>query len=237
MMQRRRFTLALAALPAACAMTERDSAPARPVPLPTVRVGDRWRYQQINRYNGAWVDEPTFEVVESEPEIRLQVSGRRSVATQMERFSSAWSVIDDPIYDIPISFAQPMPIVPIPIQAGQALNSQTTYRALGYGDTLRWTQRLSAERWERVQVPAGVFDCLRIVRVIAFTHPDVFRDNSTRTDTVWYAPDVNRWVQREWTGDFLSSGTPSGFAMVGTRMREDWYLWQLTAYLPAPTAK
>jgi hypothetical protein len=71
---------------------------------------------------------------------------------------------------------------------------------------------------------------LRIVRLINFEHPDVFRYSPERTDIAWYAPQVGRWVKREWTGDYMSGGPTS----LRGRTREDWVNWQLTAYQPAP---
>jgi hypothetical protein len=114
------------------------------------------------------------------------------------------------------------------------LYSETTYRVAGSPDALRWTQQLHADRWERVEVPAGSFDCLRISRVIGYQHPDPFRGFSTRNDVIWYSPQVNRWVKRVWSGDYVSSGLTGGPA--GVRGREDWVQWELLAYQPSVPA-
>jgi hypothetical protein len=231
---RRRFALALAALPAACSITGGPRVEPQPVPLPTVRVGDRWRYRQIDRFRNAWVDEPVHEVVAVSPDIRVRITDRRSTAPREERFSSPWSAIVDTSYETPIRFERPMPILPVPIELGESLASETTYRIDGSNSALRWSQTLHAERWERVDVPAGRFDCLRISRVIAYRHPDPFRGNASRSDTIWYAPQVNRWVQREWSGDSVSSGLTG--APAGIRGLEDWVQWQLVSYQPAAPA-
>jgi hypothetical protein len=228
---RRRIALALAALPAACAFPGGHTVAPLPLPLPTVRVGDRWRYRQIDRFRNAWVDEPVHEVIAVTPDIRVRITDRRSADPREERFSSPWSVIVDTSYDTPIQLARPMPILPVPIEAGESLLSETTYTVPGSREALRWTQQLHADRWERVEVPAGSFDCLRISRVIGFRHPDPFRGFSNRSDVIWYSPQVNRWVKREWSGDYVSSGLTG--APAGVRGREDWVLWQLVEYRPA----
>jgi hypothetical protein len=52
-----------------------------------------------------------------------------------------------------------------------------------------------------------------------------------RSDVIWYSPQVNRWVKREWSGDYVSSGLTG--APAGVRGREDWVLWQLVECRPA----
>ena len=68
-------------------------------------------------------------------------------------------------------------------------------------------------------------------RTIWFDYPDVFRFNSSRIDSVWYAPEVNRWVRREWTGDYQHENSLGKLG--GTRRREDWVRWELVSYTPA----
>jgi hypothetical protein len=79
-----------------------------------------------------------------------------------------------------------------------------------------------------VRVPAGDFDALRIRRAVWFQHMDWGRIMSRRTETLWYAPSVNRWVQREWSGEFKwDSGERGGW------FQEDWVAWRLVEYKPA----
>lgn len=77
-------------------------------------------------------------------------------------------------------------------------------------------------------MPAGQFDALRIDRRIWFTHADTRRSQSMRTEQLWYAPAVHRWVRREWTGQYL--GWP---IRRGGPAREDWIVHELQAYSPA----
>ena len=85
-------------------------------------------------------------------------------------------------------------------------------------------------------MPAGRYDCLRVSRIIAFEHPDSQKTSANRSDTLWYAPAVNRWVQRELRGDFIATGLGAGNPGSAERGREDWLLWQLTAYTRTPVS-
>lgn len=230
----RRLVLAAAAiLPAACASS--GTAPAAPVPAPRIRVGDRWRYRVIDRFNGRWIDEPTWEVVEAGAEVRMAVRGRRSGQPAEERFTPSWAVLEEWAFDQPLRFDAPMPLLPEPIAAGVSFSTSGTYTDPGSTKALRWNQRLSSGPWTSIEVPAGRFDCLRVSRVIAFEHADGFRQNSRRTDILWYSPQVNRWVQREWRGEYVSRGLGDNPAE-GVTALEDARLLQLTSWLPSPTA-
>jgi hypothetical protein len=73
---------------------------------------------------------------------------------------------------------------------------------------------------ERVQVPAGTFDAIRIEITQSWTSPSQTNDRGEsvqRTLSVWYAPEVRRAVRT------ISRGTPSAF--VDTQ-----YELELTSY-------
>jgi len=197
-----------------------------PVPPPSVRVGDRWTYAAINVYNQGVFDELTTTALENTPEIVVETA-RRDGSRFRERYASAWSVIVDATYGQPIAFETPMPIVPDGAQPGLSRRDTGRYRTDHPTDTFAWEQRLHVRGWQTLQVPAGAFECLRIDRLVNFVHPYPLRVFSQRTDSVWYAPQVNRWVQREWTGEYAIGPEPKS-----GRTREDWVRWQLTAYRP-----
>jgi hypothetical protein len=223
-----------AALPAValglggCAAPATMPAPpgAEPLPPPTVRVGDTWRYLLVNRYNSGVIGETTARVTAVAPEIRVLLDPDPRGEPLEERYHDAWSVLAEGTFDGLVTFETPMPLVPAGGISGTSQLTRGRYRSARSNDVLDWSQQLRLVGWERVTVPAGQFDALRIQRMINFRHPDVFRYDPRRTDTLWYAPAVNRWVAREWTGDFMSGGPAPQWA----RAREDWVSWQLVAY-------
>lgn len=232
-----------AALPAlglaGCATGSPPSGPVRQFEQPLVRVGDRWLYREINRYNQLPLADVQVTVTASAP---LTCSLRRTRsdstageiarpdAVQEERYAGPWAVDLEPTYDLTMDFAEPMPILPRSLRVGEAQYRETSYTVRGYSGRYRWTQHLKATGVERVATPAGNFECLRVQRMIWFDYPDVFRYRSARVDNVWYAPEVNRWVRREWTGDYQHENS---LDKMGSRRREDWVRWDLVAYTPA----
>jgi hypothetical protein len=71
-----------------------------------------------------------------------------------------------------------------------------------------------------VTVPAGRFTALRFFNIINFRYRNVAeRTAAQRLETVWFAPEIGRWVARESRGSFRES--------LGTPVYENTYRWEL----------
>jgi hypothetical protein len=225
------LALASAALPLAGCGTPalKVPVPATAAQPPRVRNGDRWRYGLTNLYNRLPVGTLTATVIETRPATRIGLvwsDGNRPPAEEI--YFEPWNIVQDPNWDREMVFATPQPLTPRDLIRPSTQSTATQFRVPGDSGQFGWTQTLFARGWERVEVPAGAFDCLRVERRIAFQHPDLLRLRSERSDTLWYAPAVSRWVQRESTGIFWRSSLRYG------GVREDWVLAQLLDYTPAP---
>ena len=215
---------------AGCAAPDIVPGPPGPVPPPRVRRGDRWQYLEINLYNGEPTGEIACEAVEGGEPVRIRRTRMDGRPLDDEFYGRPWQVQIEPHYPLTISLLAPMPLLPDRLEAGARRHDSTRYTVAGGSATYWWDQVLTAPRWERVRVPAGDFDCLRVERLINFEHPDRARAFSRRNDVLWYAPSVNRWVQRQWTGSFINKDS---LPRHGAE-REDWVRWVLVRYAPAP---
>lgn len=201
-----------------------------PLQTPRIRERDRWVYDEVNRYNGQLNGQLSVEVVAVDPlvRVRLQHSGR-AVPPAEESYHSGWNAVRESHFDEPIEFRDPIPTLTSVLAPGARERIVTDYRPQNSERRYRWHMYVDTRTWERIRVPAGEFDCLRIERRIWFVHPDPYRFNSERFETLWYSPRVNRWVQREWTGQYTIPG-----GRRGTLGREDWVRWSLREHVPAP---
>ncbi|HQD84413.1 MAG TPA: hypothetical protein PK929_15265 [Quisquiliibacterium sp.] len=224
---RRALLISGAALLAGCATPQFVAPPAAPVPPPTVRVGDRWRYQVVDRYSGRVTGLRAMQVAALQPQLRVAVTDGNDRPLAEETYARPWEVVQEPGYDLVQIFTQPIPVVPQPIAVGASARISGAYRLPGQDDQYFWSEWIDAPGWERIRVPAGEFEALRIERRIAFTHSDRWRLSAQRSETLWYAPAVNRWVRREWTGNYLWYG------MRRSPLREDWVAYELIDYAPA----
>ncbi|HMN64826.1 MAG: hypothetical protein KF786_07465 [Burkholderiaceae bacterium] len=221
--RRRLLLAAAAALPVGCAGPQFVPPPAGAIPAPRVQVGQRWRYDEINRYNGERRAVVTAEVVQVSPQLRVSLTDADGRRRDDEIYDRPWRVVQEPSYDYTQIFDRPVPLLPEPLAVGGGGFTQVGYRSvLGRDYPLVWNERMVARGWEDLRVPAGQFLALRVERIIQFVHIDFRREESVREETIWYAPAVNRWVQREWTGRYVIPG--GDFKPI---YREDWVRWQL----------
>lgn len=218
--RRRLLSAAACLLPAGCASPQFVAPPPGPIPAPMVRIGQRWRYETLDLYRGAKTGERVAEVVRATqplpsgsggdtPEgapIVVALTDASGAATGEERWARPWDVIVEPAYDAVQTFDPPMPLLPGRLEAGARRSDTSRYRVPQASGWLPWRQWLYAPGWERVAVPAGEFVALRVERMIDFRHLDGWREWPRRFDTIWYAPAVHRWVQREWTGEYRWPG-------------------------------
>lgn len=205
-----------------------SSAASRAVPgVPRIVTGDRWRYELRNLYNGQRTAVVEARVESAAGSLRVSITGADGSRRPDEVWADARRIVQEPSYDMVQLFTDPVPVLPQILEAGVRETFQTTYRVDGDVRARLWMQHLAVSGWERIRVPAGEFDALRVVRQINFEPTDPMRADGRRTDTAWYAPTVNRWVRREWTGSQAWSGL--------RRMRspEDYVGWQLLDYTPA----
>jgi hypothetical protein len=215
---RRRLLLAGAALPAACAApASRLPPPSEVPPPPRVTVGQRWRYETIDLYRGERIDVLHAEVLRADPPVDMRpglpiVRGTDAplvVALSNERgplgeelYTRSWDIVHELTFDAPQTYEAPMPLLPDRLEPGSRRRDATHYTVPNSSYRHYWRQSLRAMGWERVVVPAGSFDALRIERQIDFGHWDSWRELPRRIDILWYAPQIGRWVQREWTGQY-----------------------------------
>ena len=228
--QRRRVLLAGAgALLAGCAAPAHVPPPDGAGAAPVVRVGDRWRYAQIDLYRKERTAELTMEVAEAAPQLRVRVIDASATPRADEIYQEPWRVIQEPAYGEPIVFRNPNPVLPTRLETGARERINNRFRAARDELWLFWSEWIDATGWERVRVPAGEFVALRVERRIAFDHQDPFRTASAREETLWYAPQVNRWVRREWTGRYRAVGGGGREAWIN----EDRIAWELLEYRAA----
>jgi len=220
---------AVASLAGGCATEAIERVAEQPLPEPRPRLGDRWRYELINRFNNQRIGEVLAEVEESAPTLRVALRDADGRRLGDELYATPWAILQEPFYAFVQIFSTPIPLLPPSGRAGDARWHESSYRLPGTDLRYCWEVRNAAEGWERLRAPAGEFIVLRVVRDIVFAHPDFTRLRPWRRETLWYAPAIHRWVQREWAGWYLWPGERFP-------LREDFVRWRLLEHRPAPGA-
>lgn len=226
---RRFFLLSSAALSAGCAIRGRgaDAQPGQNVRQPV--VGQSWRYAKHDIYTRAVVDEQVDRVVSVDHSV--EIDSRYQAATSEEnaakqRWGAAllqrylghrdgaagtlpseiqdpWGMVEvDPHWSQVQVYETPIPLWPTQLRPGWQTSISTKYKTPTNQDGLPWRQTMKAHAWETISVPAGQFRTLRYTNMIQFQNDDGGRKDSLRQETLWFAPEVGRWVARESTGTY-----------------------------------
>lgn len=221
---RRFFLLSAAALSTGCVLHE-PTADATPRSVRQPVAGQRWRYAKRDFYTGFIVDEQVDRVKTVEPQVEIdsniEVAGEtppgwgeallkkfpgqeaKPAGDLLSEIQDPWGMLLlDPHWGQVQVYETPIPLWPAELVPGWRTRINTQYKTPADRSALRWNQTMRALAWERVTVPAGQFTALRFTNDIEFKHSDFSRTDSMRRETVWFAPEVGRWVARESRGSY-----------------------------------
>jgi hypothetical protein len=247
---RRSFLLSAAALSAGCA-SRRHGAAEPLTPAPSARppvVGQSWRYAKHDYYSGKLVDNQIDRItaVGGTVDIDSRSEAASAAKTAGSSWGSSWlskyvphpdspdaalpseiqqpwgSVLVDPHWSQVQVYETPIPLWPIQLRPDWKYHVLTKYKTPGNQSGLPWDQTMWARDWETVTVPAGTFKALRYTNLINLRSTDFSRDAAQRMETIWFAPEVGRWVVRESTGSYYMDDSS-----VDTPYNESGYRWEL----------
>jgi len=122
-------------------------------------------------------------------------------------------------------YRQPIPLWPSELRSGWRTFVNTEYKTPNAQTGLSWQQTMKAGGWERIRLSAGEFTALRYTNRIVFTSSDFGRYNCVRDETLWFAPEVGRWIARVSGGTFYhnDSALPQPF-------NENHFRWELLSW-------
>jgi hypothetical protein len=248
-MTRRFFLLSSAALSVGCAIRG-PAADATALSTQNVRqpVKDQsWRYAKHDFFTRKVVDEQVDRVGAVDHTVEIDSSYQAAHATVkpgwgadlLQKYTghrptdpvgSLPSEIQDPWGMVAVDphwsqvqvYETPIPLWPGQLEPGWQTRISTNYKTPADQDPLAWDQTMKAVAWETVTVPAGQFKALRFTNFIKFTHSDFSRTNSVRRETVWFAPEVGRWVARESQGTYYVADST-----IVQPYNENGYRWEL----------
>ncbi|MBC7944037.1 MAG: hypothetical protein H7X91_01950 [Burkholderiales bacterium] len=169
-------------------------------PAPALNRDAVWNYQVINAYNG------------------LEAGQLQSI--------DDWGLLDGTLINR-VEYAYPEPAYPFPLQAGRNWSVNTTVTV--NQKTFAANVRGQALGWERIKVPAGEFDTLKIRRQVYLQDQEWWRSGTEVYEIDWYAPELQQIVRRDTRSEYrdVARGRdPFG----GNVIKGDWNIVELTSY-------
>ena len=210
---------------------------------PSVAVGDTWTYRVRDAFTGLERGNQGHRVVDVAGDRIVMVVTREGGGEESWIYDRGWNWLKHPAHGL------------------QSFDYNPSYRAFDFplapGKT--WRARLTATDptngrrfpvwidgtvlgWEKIKVPAGEFDALRVERRVFFDYLEhTVRGRSEILEYEWYAPAVKQAVRREASAMYLSylygSGDSHGLLRAGRPsdggprfVRDDWLISELAAY-------
>ena len=229
-LSRRTFIASAALLPVACGVPlsyERGVPVPSPSPTPKVRqpqVGQEWSYIKKDVFNGktlGLVNERVSSIGSS-----IVIERSENDGALPSEIQTSWGFVSvDPQWSKVLNFNPALPLWPTELTANWSKQFNTKYTVAGYPDgKLGWQEYMSVQGWEKITVPAGDFIALRFSNLINYESEDANKFACMHKETIWFAPQIGRWVAREISGSYQIQGDG------GNVISEDSYQWQLTSY-------
>lgn len=188
---KRTFAVLCFILPCALARAGNHDAVSAPAPA----IGDSWTYQytdvwkgskgNINRMEVASIDEAGVHVA-----IKRAASGAL-ISTQL--FSAEMNPIDRGGMHFAPSFAR----YAFPLAPGKEWSSEVVGDNSKAGKQWRYQIKGKVLDWEKVRVPAGEFEALKIFIHADYGPADGSAPGGHLSETVWFVPALNHYVKLE----------------------------------------
>ncbi|MGE5522171.1 MAG: hypothetical protein ACM3SS_00540 [Rhodospirillaceae bacterium] len=195
-------TLALAAAVAVTACTAplpRTPPAGQPseVAAPTVRTGETLRYVAHDGYTGLPRGTTTYRVIGIHGD-DVNVAVRHDNRAWTERYTKDWNWRERPMTNLQnFRYDPPYAALPFPLAAGKTWRTYVNATDPATGRTNR--VRIDGEvlGWERVKVPAGEFDTLKVRRYVYAGNAAFFKTEERIVEHDWYAPQLAAIVRSE----------------------------------------
>ena len=230
-LSRRTFITSAALVPVACGVPlsyEKGIPVAAPKPTPNIRppqIGQEWTYIKKDVFNGKTLGIITERISKIDSSIVIDRSSADGGILPSELQTSWGMVATDTQWPRLLNFSPSLPLWPLELSTGWSKQFNTKYSIAGYPEgKLSWQEFMSTQGWEQITVPAGQFIALRFQTLINFESEDDNKVNCIRKETVWFAPQIGRWVARETSGSYQIQG------QIGAVINEGSYQWQLVSY-------
>jgi hypothetical protein len=247
MITRRSFLIASVAFPLGCSWRgSRPDPTGAQVRAPA--VGQTWRYAKRNGFSGKLIDDQVDQIASIGDTVRIDSRSEAGAAPSKKSWGKAWLEKyvgnENPLGPLPAEVQQPwghvlvdphwpqvqvyekaIPLWPTRLESGGSAHYNTEYKTPEHQTGLAWDQTMSAHGWESITVPAGRFTALRYTNLINFADPDGTRVNCVRKETLWFAPEVGRWVARESGGTYYLDDSVDDTAFSESNFR-----WELVSY-------
>jgi hypothetical protein len=201
------------------------------VAAPQVRVGDNWTYQLYDGYTRISKGTYRYTVTAIEPQRIIVDVTHDGAPAGTQIFTRDWNWLEKPMTNLQnFRYSPPYPALPFPLEAGK------TWRAY-VNATDPVTNRTNRVRidgdvlgWERVKVPAGEFDALKVRRLVYAGNYNYDREEEDITEVDWYAPRLGQIVKHVSSSSYIDKRASCDDVGCDRIVRNDWNVSALVSF-------
>ncbi len=177
----------------------------KPVVAPKIRIGDSYTFEAENVSNSKLSYVATREVTAIEDNrLTMVTTNAKSGSERTTYYDRTWGYLGSGSSDNNgVSFSPALKYLDFPLSPGKKWTAQSTETDKKTGHQRQHTIIGMVEGWEKVQVPAGEFEALKIVLKTEVKDGDKVSPGS---DVSWYVPALRRSVKSELSGLDVSTG-------------------------------
>ena len=200
-----------------------------------VKVGDFWEYAVRDAYTGFDRGVYRYQVSHADAD-RLVVDVTRD-GERIDSFvyTAGWNGLEHPLTNLQRFRYEPaFPAYAYPLHPGKRWYTVVKATDPVTRNTYNVHTRGRIVGWERIKVPAGEFDALRIERQVFAGNSDAWRTQETITETDWYVPVLGRAARTQGSSEHFDNsrggGGNGGGGEYPLRIRGDWLVAELVRY-------
>jgi hypothetical protein len=245
-MNARLFIPVLLLLVSACAAPLSQTPPAgfaAELPGPQLRVGDTWRYAVRDAFTDLPRGEVEYQVTRVEGDT-VTVEVRSGDRTSIELYTRTGNWLRRPATNMQeFSYSPPYEALAFPLAPGKKWKARSVATDPADGRKFPVTINGAVLGWERIRVPAGEFDALKVRRYVFLDYwRSKVRGQSIIREDEWYAPSLGKIAKRETTSRYLDgrfAQANDGIVLTRDRgddgpryVQDDWLLYELVSAAP-----
>jgi len=221
------FILLLAGCAAPLPQTPPAGIPAS-VTAPQVRVGDSWTYRLHDGYTQISKGNYRYAVsaLEAQRTIVQVTHDGEPAGTQI--FTRDWNWLEKPMANLQnFRYNPPYPALPFPLEAGKTWRAYIKATDPATGRTNRVRIDGSVQGWERVTVPAGEYDALKVQRLVYAGNWNYDQEEDDIIEVDWYAPELGQVVKHVSSSRYIDKRQTCDEGSCSRIVRKDWNVFEL----------
>lgn len=210
------------------------AAAAAPGAIAASAAGDSWAYRVINGYNNEVRGNIRYRIDKVEAD-RVVVAFTNDAVLlgqpRTELYTPDGNWLRHPLINhdraVEYEFAQPYPAYMFPLDTGKSWSMRVN--AYNPANGKRASVRVDAEvlGTERITVPAGTFDTIKVRRRIYAGDWEGARAETNITEIEWYAPTLGRAIRTDSNSNYMDQDRCSDEMSACMPVRGDWDIFEL----------